>query len=1746
MKRIPVVAVTTILSCSTNVAQSQTLQRVEIKSPVEKADSLDLPQTTIRLAEEDYQRAKHKGDDKLMLRSTLQRLSAEQRIGEKEVEWFKKEITRVTSELVNPAVKTIAQIVSLMSNTNSETIDSILLKDIFDSINKVPIERSTSYSELIEVSEVNLEVAPNIKDYLLYTLADIVKTYDPESAYKCYDMLLQSQVEGGFSRMITELLRSNNYEYDNLREIYIKYKHLGQSSQILELMASMSHSLNKEQLSELLEYSKGNEEINKYLINRGLSIKIPKQLYPNHITLAKVISRDLLGFGINLSIEDKIKEYDYTLSMNDYPNSSEKSVEIYSPAIGMYSGNIYVNNLGDKSNSAQFDLSVSRIATAYLSEPQKLRLFAVDLISGKPIKRATLHNIRYNNKESKPSLPILDGVTTIENQNFTGQYRVVADNDSLMPLSNIYHYNYAERETNNKQIQLTTDKPIYQPGETIHIKGIIWQELADTLRANSNETVEIIIKSPNGKDIYSTKLTSNNFGSIYCNSVIPKSGINGLYNIIVRSTSEVYANQPFRVEAYKTPTILVTLLEPKSGYSLEREFEIMGEARSFSGIAIANSRIKYKVELQESWWRLIYPNKASSIEYTGELVTDNIGQFFIPIVPERLKQKDSKSIARLTLKVTAYITDAKGETKEQSIDLPLGKEAILISCDAKQFHEKSQPLIVETEFKTHKGLAITGVGRYTLKQKNNNTDISSGVFSTNTDISIITNKLKDGLYKLELTATDDLSSDTLSREILIYDKSSKKMPIDTTSLLIPTKEQCGVGEKGSFLFGSSFDKIWVRYTHFLGKETHQEKWIELSKGLHQFEVETSDTNKESKVILFFVKDGQFFKEEFTANVTKEIDSLEIRLNTFRDRLRPGDNESWSVDISTKSGKHPKSELAAWMYDAALDQLIGNRVDIYQPTIQKKSKYYTLQPGEAFSTNEISIWPWNQLKTSQAFTSGINLYGYYPGKYPEIVLYNSATKTTRMKSLMEFDANTPMAKAGELLNNGMTSNEIREKFNQTAFFFPSINPDSTGKASFDFTLPQAITTWKLKLVAHTQDLRIAKLDREIIAQKEMMIEPNLPRFIRQGDLVTLSSKLSFISSDRDATTVTLELFDPLTNKVWHNESKVIDKPEASSIVSFKIAAPMDKTSTGFRITAQNSKFKDGEQHIIAILPDREILTESNTTRANPMSENSLSIDITEGNYTLEVVKNPTWYAVQALSSIRNNDFPNAISVASNMIANAIGASLAKSNPNIKSYIESGQNKALLGREREVKITDINNTPWVDQANRESAQVKDMIQLFDANLTDQLRRDSFEKLLDLQSTDGGFAWCSGMRSSAWQTSQVLLMLGMLPEYADVEFSQEEKMMLIRALAFIDNEIVRISIEQEKNNTNATKLNSLQINILKARSLYRDIPITGETLKRHREWIERAKISWTKETIDKKVAIANILFDYGIDEVANSITESIFQYGVKSLDYGFYFPSNRTERIETHVAAMKLFARDNVAKSDVVELMKLWLISQKRNRVWQTTPESIQAVYALLNNGHNLLESNQDVSIYLGDSLLNIGDTNYTELIIPHEEITKAKGKFKIRNNSSSPAYSTIYRQWLAEYKTIQVSKNSNFELTKEIIFENDRAFIGSKAKVRLTLKCKQSSDFVLLEDTYAGCFQPVNTNSGYTYQGIGAYKEQRSGDIRYFIEHLPKGLHTFEYDVWIDRIGNYSTGVAKVQSLYNPELVNHSLSSTIIVE
>lgn len=1761
MKRRAVVAAASLLCAASPIGvAAQDANPSSIQSLIEQADSLDQPQTIIQLANTHYQTAKRQGDEVAMIVATLYRLKAEQQVAQQnEASWYTQELSKLSSDVKNEALKALIGILLLQEGES----DSTVVERLYECIRQLPNDASLLYAPLIELSDELLKAAPTIREYLLHLLAAESIENHPKVAERCYQTLLSSQAEGGFPRMTSELMQlRNEATYVTLQALYLRYHSLPESTALLYRMASASIELSDKQRVELMNHviERKNpqlEPLRLFLLNEGLSLTIPAQLYIGATTSVEVESRERSNF--ELSFKQGILTYPATFALKQtpFPFVTKEAIELVSPEMGEYQGVLSFRS-HDSLYQATFDLAVSRIASATLSDGERLRIFGVDLQTGQPLKTGRVISNAYHKYEEREPLKLTNGVATLDQKSLSGRYRIVAGSDSLMPLSYLNHY-YSPRQSEvRSELQLQCDRPIYQPGETLHFKGILFQEVNAELKTVEGEKLIATLFSPNGEEIAKQTCSSNSFGSFSGNFLLPSGKMNGSYFLQVTNGSTIFQNCSFAVEAYKTPTLLVELKEPQTAYSFDTPFEIAGRASTFSGLALANTMVRYTIEFKKPWWwRLYYryvPLEEKSLSVEGETMSDHEGAFQIPIDPTALRTLDSSQRFYL-ITVRAAVTDPKGETQESSLTISIGEEATLLRANLPVTHEKKATLRFTPELSTPQGVRQEGAGRYELRSKVDNSLQNSGSFTAWKPIEIETNKMSSGNYSLQLfTEGISLVGDTLPQTVLIFDQSSRQMPVDSTSLLIPLKSSCSVGEKGSFLFGTSYEKVWVRYTHYIGTRCHEERWMELRKGVHRFDVATGKAGELSRVILFFAKEGKFYTEEFAAEVSRPVDSLSLKLTTFRDKLRPGSSETWHVEIAAQSGNHPKAELAAWMYDSALEQLIQSYDGFSQPTLQPRSAYYNLQAGSSFGQSNLKLWPWSRNPSNgNSFYPSLNLHGYQPlWNGGGMILYDRMDVTERME--MGIAPSKARSLAKESSDNAAPIAPIRSNFAQTAFFYPAITPDSIGRASFSFTLPDALTTWKLRLVAHTEDMRLAKLTQEVVAQKELMITPNLPRFFREGDRTVVTASLAFLTEEPSRTEVTMELFDPLTLQVWHTQSQTIEQPQKSSAIQFGLTLPADRQSTGVRFVATAGSFSDGEQRIVAILPNRALRTESYTLRANPGQEERLTVKPLEGNYTLELVKNPAWYAVQALSVIGQTNSPDALSLAANFVANSFGMHLVQSNPTLKSYLKSGQAQLLLRRNEQLKGISIDNTPWRDEANDEAEQLGRMAQLFDLNLTAQLRRESMDQLIALQQLDGGFAWCIGMPSSLWQTTQVVHLIGRLPALNAIEFDERERRVLMNAIAYLDKEIIRIEKEEAAHKSSSATLSTTQIALLEARSHFRDIPLAGELLTIHKSWMERAKKSWMQQSLHQKTKLANLLFEYGFPEVALLITESIRQYGVTSDLYGYHFPSNRSESLRTQVGAMQLFARNEVNEPQRVESMKLWLLAQKQNRIWQTTPETVEAIYALLANGTNLLAPSGEVALYLGDSLQSGRQENYLLSPISSQLITANKGEFRLVNQSTAPTYATLYRQWMAPFASLPAGKESELQVKKELILPKEGLTVGGKVRIRLTVNAARALDFVLLTDSYASCFEPTDPLSGYTFKlrfgrnssFVGAYREVGKESVRYFIDSLPKGVHTFEYDVWVDRTGEYTTGGATVQSLYAPEWVNHSEGSTFRVD
>jgi uncharacterized protein YfaS (alpha-2-macroglobulin family) len=785
--------------------------------------------------------------------------------------------------------------------------------------------------------------------------------------------------------------------------------------------------------------------------------------------------------------------------------------------------------------------------------------------------------------------------------------------------------------------------------------------------------------------------------------------------------------------------------------------------------------------------------------------------------------------------------------------------------------------------------------------------------------------------------------------------------------------------------------------------------------------------------------------------------------------------------------------------------------------------------------------------------------------------------------------------GSLISpNSDTPVKIRQNFNETAFFYPQLKTNEAGETLISFTVPESNTTWKFMGLAHTKDLKYGQIIETAISQKQLMITPNIPRFVREGDKTTISSNISNLSETLISGTVNIECFDPNTNQtnvvIPESEKTFSLEPGKTTVVSWSFDIPKGIDMTALKIVAHSTDFSDGEQHLIPILPNRMLVTESlplnirgGQTRTFSFDEMGKNKSSSLENYrlTLEFTNNPIWYAVQALPAVQAPQSDNAISWFSALYANVWATQIANSTPKIKQIIDvwtkqGGTKETLLSnleKNQELKATLLEETPWVLEAQSETEQKQRLALLFDLNRTNALNVQALDKLSALQTEEGGWSWFKGMGADVSITQWVLYGLGGLKDLKGLkELKSLKELKIEAAVSFIDSHFRKHFADLKKYNTRwkeTSNISTYELEYLLVRSLYKEIPL-NEAEEAAQFYTSIAEKYWANNTqlYDRAIA-AIVLQQNGNAKIAAAIVKSLREHATRKPDLGMFWANNNTRSFMfqsatcVHTFIMEAFRETGASTAEMDEL-KLWLLKQKQTQEWESVPATVSAIDALLKTGSNWLESERKTSLKIGsktiDTVQGEAGTGYVKKVWDAASITPDMSKVEISKPDDGPGWGALYWQYFEDLDKIQSAKTGlNVEKSLFIekitgtekslvpVSESNPLKVGDKLVVRLVVRTDRDFDYVLLKDLRASCFEPAEQLSGiYWKQSVMYYQTPRDVSMNYYFYNLPKGTYVFEYPLYVNAKGDYSNGTATIQCLYAPEFVSHTSGGRVKVE
>lgn len=1517
----------------------------------------------------------------------------------------------------------------------------------------------------------------------------------------------------------------------------------------------------------------------------------------------------------------------------------------------------------------KFEFTISKLMTfSRNSAPDTYEIVVVDRKYGNPVKNVTVevYTIPRGNEKVRllSTLKTNDkGIAiyvdkTPKNKNDyrynIAQYKVKAGEDIYLDYNNLNFNDYKWNQNNSRIkepiISIFTDRSIYRPGQTVYFKAIA---LTGDSKILPDEELTVELYNTNGDLVEEKEIITNEYGSISGEFILPSTGLTGQYRIEIDNESYY-----FNVEEYKRPTFEVTFDKVDKTYTFGEAVTVKGYARNFSGVNLQDATVNYTImESPYSVWR---PWSTNPIMFTqGDVSTKDDGSFEITFTPEERQGEGNWLYNQkiLNYEIQAKVTDLNGETQVGNQNVIVGKVSMVVDIDIPQQIEKSTDYDINILAKNLQGENIETTGNYTIYKLDDNDSIQSKVKSGNFKTGKQEGLLKEiktissGKYRIEIKALDSKSNEvTVNKDFVLFSYNDKKPPIKTNEWLVKKNILFNKDKPAEIIFGVSDKDVYILYQLTSNEKTFEQRFVKLSNENKRFVIPYKEEyGNQIYMSLTFVKEGRLYNQNIPLTKDKEKASKEltIKLEVFRDKLRPGQKETWTLKVSDIEKKGISAEVLASMYDISLDKLYPyNQWELnyppilgatfypinydYQYGVDKKlgialpldSKLFNIEPinldtlnwfGYIYSNNNAKYIQYlNSNATTQVNdgkrimltgsvykSDAIMIRGRGPlenslqGRVAGVITQEAAPSPMEAGAIELFD------KAEDKNDSGYnrtetTTPQIRQNFNETAFFFPQLRTNDKGETLISFTVPESNTSWRFRALAHDKDARVGTLEQMVVTRKELMVIPNLPRFVRQGDKTSISTKIANLSENAITGEVRIEFFDPATDKAIDlniaNQKQIFTVvKDASASASWTFDIPSGIELLGCRIIAQNETFSDGEQHVLAVLSNRMLVTESMPIDISNPGTTSLTFDklynnnsSSADNYrlTLEYASNPAWYAIQALPTMSNPSNENAVNWFASYYVNTLGSSIVRQYPKVSAMIQAwlkqgGSKETLISnlqKNEELKNVLLEETPWVLDAKDETDQMKRLSLLFDLNNTKQLTETATRKLKELMdNSDKAWAWYKGFYPNRAITQYILHGYAKLQEVGQVQYPEDVKTMQMDALRFIDKKIVEDFNNLKKYNKNwekTTSVSTSQLEFAYVRSFYRDIPIGHEARAAERFYTDVASKNWTKLDLYEQSILVEVLKKNGEKALAEKIIKSIKEHAVKDKQ-GMYWPNNRNNvfmsmtAISTHTFLMDAL-KDN-ATADEMNLMKQWLLNQKRTQVWESTHATIDAISAILNTGSDWFTGeNNPVTIIVGDKKVEPQNqelgTGYFKETWNKDEITNDMAKVTVTTTSNEPAFGAMYWQYYEDLNKVTAQKgdlNIEKQLFREevsatgkgltLVTENNPLKVGDKVIMRLTIRTNRDMEFVQLKDMRASCFEPQQVLSGTKWNGnLIYYQTTKDASTNFYFDNLPKGTYVLEYSVYVNRTGEYANGITTIQCLYAPEYTSHTQGIKITVK
>ena len=1477
----------------------------------------------------------------------------------------------------------------------------------------------------------------------------------------------------------------------------------------------------------------------------------------------------------------KLHQKDFSRNYYGRPDYEEvkDSIEIGGNLpLGAYLMEVTSDNTGIAPQRELFYVSNLAVMIQQLPDDRH-RYVVVNATDGQPVPGAkiVLYDRNYDDKTGKFKRVIHARMTTDDQgeayfKNVDGNVLISTSNDKFTPAKDIYlsRTRYYERKDDKIKHQLFTDRSIYRPGQTVHASAIsyIVKKGLDASVPGKSMELNFILRDANWKQVAEQKATTDEYGTASVDFELPKEGQTGLYSISVNGTGTKYV----RVEEYKRPTFEITFPKVNEKYNWGDTVVVKATAKTYAGVPVQGAKVAYQVTRRNQlwWWGA---GSAGQLVKTDSCVTREDGTFDVEIPLEASlsgkNEADMSDFMRqarfFNFEVSAIVTDISGESHEGVMNLPLGTKPTILTVNLPKRIEADSLKTATFAYRNASGMPISSRLKYRIdegewKDAEANIPVSIKEYASSASSASSSLVWKSGVHQLEAIC----GQDTLQQKFTLFSMKDIHPVEPTTEWYYQTAKTFPRDGKPVYIqVGSSENGAHIVYSIIAGNKLLEKGAWELGDSIVTLPFTYKEEYASGIVLNYsFVKQGKCYTRMMSIARPLPEKKLNIAWKTFRNRLTPGQKEEWTLKITTPDGKPAKAQLMSVLYDKSLDQIARHSWDIslgfYQslPNCYWKhnltfrsfylngvypTKYYDEKAldvdkfdGKFFSYNGyMQAEELSKLERSSGGTVEAVRIEKHSSVKDEVVREEAKVMRIRGSKMIRVAAAAPSANkvfdvveempqfaggSGSDAEQFLDQVQVRENMNETAFFYPALESDNNGNVAIRFTLPESVTTWKFMGLAHDKEMRNGLLVDEAVAQKTVMIQPNMPRFLREGDKATIVAKLSNTSDKKVSGNARMQIIDPETNKVvWQKIQGYRIDANGSATISFDVSGLKEGVYIN-KVVAAGNGYSDGEQHYLPVLSNRELVVNTLPITLHQKGEQSFDLSklflnkegkqakgAVDAKVTVEYTNNPSWLMVKALPAISNPDEENAISLMSAIYANTITAHVQK-----HLSLENQSEKNL---------------------SQETIRLQNQV----------------EKLKKLQNADGSFSWWKGMKGSRYMTTSVAEMMVRLNAVAGVQKSTAK--MLTSAIDYLSWQTAQEVREMKKQEEKKHKVSPSEQALHYLYILSMDGRKMKQNLEADKAYLLEKMSKMTGDfTIYGKARAAVVLAgnsqqNAAYREKAGEYLQSVNEYAVYREEMGRYYDTRkalyswRNYKIPTQVSVIEAMQMLKPNDKQTIEELQRWLLMSKRTQVWDTPVNTVDAVYAFMKgNESNWDKKAENAVLKLDGKLLPMPQDSTTLGYVKTEKAGKAS-TLSIRKKSDYTSWGAVYAEFKQPLSEI-ASAESGIKVRRVIVPAESQgrgtaqAKVGEKVKVTLIITADRDYDFVQIMDKRAACLEPVNQLSGYQWN-LGCYVSPRDNTTNFYFDRLSKGKHVVEMEYYVDRKGDYQGGTCTAKCAYSPE-------------